>query len=378
VCVCDNEERECEVGADVNGTMLFETIQVVGLAETVRTTIRLWGKPMNLCACDNEELECEVGADVNTTMLFDTLQVVGLSEADRTTIRLWGKPMNLCAYDNEELEREVGADVNGTMLLDTLQVVGLAEAARTTIRLWKKPMNLCVCDTEDLERGVGADVNGTMLFETLQVVGLAEAARTAIRLRKKPMNLCSCDSEECECGVGADVNDTMLVMSRVDLLGGGTDTSAVSQRSESGQRIMCVKEDIGKYDMWYGVVCKTVMSSCMSVDCSLPGGHDTVSCVAITTFPQLDNDMTIVYYETIKRNLNKRLIYECRCDERLKGKDEGSTCLIYTGLCEGLENPKIETRLINERFVIVMGECAHHRCPSIFKIIRWEENVVRR
>ncbi len=21
--------------------------------------------------------------------------------------------------------------------------------------------------------------------------------------------------------------------------------------------IMCVKEDIGKYDMWYGVVCKT-------------------------------------------------------------------------------------------------------------------------
>ena len=32
-----------------------------------------------------------------------------------------------------------------------------------------------------------------------------------------------------------------------------------------------------------------------------------------------------VYYESINRNLNKRLVYECRCDERLKAKDEGST-----------------------------------------------------
>jgi hypothetical protein len=30
----------------------------------------------------------------------------------------------------------------------------------------------------------------------------------------------------------------------------------------------------------------------------------------------------VVYYETINRELNKRLIYECRCDERLKEKDE--------------------------------------------------------
>ena len=65
----------------------------------------------------------------------------------------------------------------------------------------------------------------------------------------------------------------------------------------------------------------------------------------------------IDYYETINRELNKRLIYECRCDERLKVKVEGSTCLTHTGLNEGLEHLKIETKLINERFASEMGEC---------------------
>ena len=32
-----------------------------------------------------------------------------------------------------------------------------------------------------------------------------------------------------------------------------------------------------------------------------------------------------VYYESIKRKLNKKLILDCRCDTRLKGKGEGST-----------------------------------------------------
>ena len=43
--------------------------------------------------------------------------------------------------------------------------------------------------------------------------------------------------------------------------------------------------------------------------------------------------------------------------ERLKTKAEGSTRLVYTGLHGGLEHLKIETRLIDERFAIVMGEC---------------------
>ena len=45
-----------------------------------------------------------------------------------------------------------------------------------------------------------------------------------------------------------------LLMTGTDLLDGGTDTTTVSQRSEEGQGILCVKEGIGKYDMWYGVV----------------------------------------------------------------------------------------------------------------------------
>jgi len=43
--------------------------------------------------------------------------------------------------------------------------------------------------------------------------------------------------------------------------------------------------------------------------------------------------IVFVYYEKIKRDLNRILIYECRCNERLKGKDEVSnlpTRLEYT------------------------------------------------
>ena len=68
-------------------------------------------------------------------------------------------------------------------------------------------------------------------------------------------------------------------------------------------------------------------------------------------------EVQVVYYSVIKRELNRRTIYECRCDERLKDKDEGSTHLEYTGLYGGLEHLKIETRLIDERFASVMGEC---------------------
>ncbi len=57
------------------------------------------------------------------------------------------------------------------------------------------------------------------------------------------------------------------------------------------------------------------------------------------------------------RNLNRRPLYEYRCDERIKVKDEGSTRLGYTGLSGGLEHLKITTRFIDERFPSVMGEC---------------------
>ncbi len=59
----------------------------------------------------------------------------------------------------------------------------------------------------------------------------------------------------------------------------------------------------------------------------------------------------------IKRDLNRRPMYEYRCDESLQDKPEGSTRLTHTGLCGGLEHLKIETRLIDENFVSVMGKC---------------------
>jgi hypothetical protein len=46
---------------------------------------------------------------------------------------------------------------------------------------------------------------------------------------------------------------------------------------------------------------------------------------------RLKNKKIVVYYESIKREINRRLIYECRrCDERLIVKTEGSTRLTYT------------------------------------------------
>jgi hypothetical protein len=50
-------------------------------------------------------------------------------------------------------------------------------------------------------------------------------------------------------------------------------------------------------------------------------------------------------------------MYEYRCDERLKAKGEGSTRLAHTGLRVGLEHLQIETRLMDESFASVMGEC---------------------
>jgi hypothetical protein len=64
----------------------------------------------------------------------------------------------------------------------------------------------------------------------------------------------------------------------------------------------------------------------------------------------------ISYYESIKREPKRRLIYEYRCDERLKTKDEESTCLPDTGLLGELEHPKMKTRLIDEKFASVRGE----------------------
>ena len=57
----------------------------------------------------------------------------------------------------------------------------------------------------------------------------------------------------------------------------------------------------------------------------------------------------------MKRKLQIKPIYECRCDERLQTKR--FTRLSHTGLIVELEHLKIKTRLINEKFASVKGEC---------------------
>ena len=60
--------------------------------------------------------------------------------------------------------------------------------------------------------------------------------------------------------------------------------------------------------------------------------------------------LIFVYYEEIKRELQRILIYECGCNERQNAKAEGFIHLEYTGLSGGLENLKVETRLRDGRF----------------------------
>ena len=63
-----------------------------------------------------------------------------------------------------------------------------------------------------------------------------------------------------------------------------------------------------------------------------------------------------VYYESMKRELKIKPICECRCDGRLQTKR--FTRLSYTGLVVvELEHLKIKTRLTNEKFASVKGEC---------------------
>jgi hypothetical protein len=74
-----------------------------------------------------------------------------------------------------------------------------------------------------------------------------------------------------------------------------------------------------------------------------------------TGIPKDRDESSVVYYESIKRDLKIKPIYECRCDGRLQTK--GFTRLSYTGLVVELEHLKIKTRLTNEKFASVKGEC---------------------
>ncbi len=47
-------------------------------------------------------------------------------------------------------------------------------------------------------------------------------------------------------------------------------------------------------------------------------------------FCKIEGECVVVYYESIKRELQIRCIYECRCDERLQSKTKEFTHLGYT------------------------------------------------
>jgi hypothetical protein len=55
--------------------------------------------------------------------------------------------------------------------------------------------------------------------------------------------------------------------------------------------------------------------------------------------------------------VSRRLPTHRRYDERLKTKNEESTRLADTGLVVELEHLKTKTRLIDEKFASVRGEC---------------------
>ncbi len=59
----------------------------------------------------------------------------------------------------------------------------------------------------------------------------------------------------------------------------------------------------------------------------------------------------------MRAKAKRGLIYEYRCDERLKTKNEESTRLADTELVVELEHLKTKTRSIDEKFASVRGEC---------------------
>jgi len=63
--------------------------------------------------------------------------------------------------------------------------------------------------------------------------------------------------------------------------------------------------------------------------------NSTILCVP-------DHLLDVVYYESIKRDLNIKPTCECRCDGRLQTKTKRFTRLSYTGLVVELEHLKIK------------------------------------
>jgi hypothetical protein len=86
--------------------------------------------------------------------------------------------------------------------------------------------------------------------------------------------------------------------------------------------------------------------TCERVDdsSSFPGTRLTTTTTVGTVVTRGSNsNFIVVYYESIKRELKRRLVYEYRCDERLKLKMRNLHSS-DTGLVVELEHLKTKTR----------------------------------
>jgi hypothetical protein len=86
-------------------------------------------------------------------------------------------------------------------------------------------------------------------------------------------------------------------------------------------------------------------------------GMEILMTEAFAKINPLTFEVCDVYYESIKRELKIKPTYECRCDGRLQTKTKRFTRLSNTGLVVKLEHLKIKTKLTNEKFTSVKGEC---------------------
>ena len=92
-----------------------------------------------------------------------------------------------------------------------------------------------------------------------------------------------------------------------------------------------------------------------------------------------EGSFLFIYYEQLKREVQRIHISVCRCNERLKVKTDGSKELVYTGLSGDVEHITIQTRLTDESFKCVMGECdLEYICvPSTFSLIHSATSLSR-
>ncbi len=86
---------------------------------------------------------------------------------------------------------------------------------------------------------------------------------------------------------------------------------------------------------YYNFILLSVWSGEPSVESEKVGETWWKSWLSSPLIIRLFLHLDAVYYESIKRELNKRLIFECRCDARLKAKAEGSLRVWWVSVWSG-------------------------------------------